>query len=139
MPLVGELVLIVDDTDMNVRLARDVLRFAGFRTLDAGTAGEGIALAAFATLVARPLALAPLLAPTALQRREAAFVVWAGLKGAVPILLAAFALGKHVSDAHRIYDIVFVVVLISVVVQGGSIATAARWLGIEPRSATRRA
>ena len=46
MPLVGELVLIVDDTEMNVRLARDVLRFAGFRTLDAGTAGEGIALAA---------------------------------------------------------------------------------------------
>ena len=42
----GELILIVDDTDMNVRLARDVLRFAGFRTLEAGTAGEAISLAA---------------------------------------------------------------------------------------------
>jgi two-component system, cell cycle response regulator DivK len=42
----GELILIVDDTEMNVRLARDVLRFAGFRTLEAGTGGEGISLAA---------------------------------------------------------------------------------------------
>jgi two-component system cell cycle response regulator DivK len=42
----GELILIVDDNDKNVKLARDVLRFAGFRTLEAGTAGEGISLTA---------------------------------------------------------------------------------------------
>jgi two-component system cell cycle response regulator DivK len=41
-----ELVLIVDDNDKNARLARDVLRFAGFRTLEAGTGGEGLSLAA---------------------------------------------------------------------------------------------
>jgi len=41
----SELVLIVDDNEKNVKLARDVLRFAGFRTLEAGTAGEGISLA----------------------------------------------------------------------------------------------
>ena len=40
-----ELILIVDDNEKNVKLARDVLRFAGFRTLEAGTAGEGISLA----------------------------------------------------------------------------------------------
>jgi two-component system cell cycle response regulator DivK len=40
-----ELVLIVDDNEKNVKLARDVLRFAGFRTLEAATAGDGIALA----------------------------------------------------------------------------------------------
>ena len=40
------LVLIVDDNEMNVKLARDVLRYAGFRTLEAGTGGEGVALAA---------------------------------------------------------------------------------------------
>ncbi|MFL5800103.1 MAG: response regulator [Actinomycetota bacterium] len=45
MPVGGELILIVDDTEMNVRLARDVLRFAGFRTLEARTAGEGVSLA----------------------------------------------------------------------------------------------
>ena len=43
--MADELVLIVDDNEMNVKLARDVLRFAGFRTLEAGTAGEGISLA----------------------------------------------------------------------------------------------
>jgi two-component system cell cycle response regulator DivK len=40
-----ELILIVDDNEMNVKLARDVLRFAGFRTLEAGTGGEGVAIA----------------------------------------------------------------------------------------------
>jgi two-component system cell cycle response regulator DivK len=44
--LSDELILIVDDNEKNVKLARDVLRFAGFRTLEAGTAGEGLSLAA---------------------------------------------------------------------------------------------
>ncbi len=39
------LVLIVDDNEKNVKLARDVLRFAGFRTLEAGSGGEGVSLA----------------------------------------------------------------------------------------------
>ena len=43
--MAGELVLIVDDNDTNVKLARDVLRFAGFRTLEAGTGGEALRLA----------------------------------------------------------------------------------------------
>jgi two-component system cell cycle response regulator DivK len=42
----NELILIVDDNEKNVKLARHVLRFAGFRTLEAGTAGEGVSLAA---------------------------------------------------------------------------------------------
>ena len=42
----GELVLIVDDNDRNLRLARDVLRFGGLRTVEASTATEGIRLAA---------------------------------------------------------------------------------------------
>jgi cell volume regulation protein A len=101
---------------------------------------EGIALAVFVAFVARPLAVGPLLAPTSLRRGEVVFVMWAGLKGAVPILLAAFALGRHVPEAHHLYDIVFVVVLVSVVVQGSSLAWAARKLGVEVREpATRRA
>ena len=43
--MADELVLIVDDNEKNMRLARDVLRFAGFRTLEATTGGEAIALA----------------------------------------------------------------------------------------------
>jgi len=42
----GELVLIVDDNERNVKLARDVLKFAGFRTLEARSGGEGVSLAA---------------------------------------------------------------------------------------------
>jgi potassium/hydrogen antiporter len=95
---------------------------------------EGVALAGFVALVARPIALGPLLLPTSLRPGEVAFVMWGGLKGAVPILLAAFAVGRHVPDAHRVYDIVFVVVLVSVVVQGSSLSWAARRLGVTPRA-----
>ncbi|HEV7642277.1 MAG TPA: cation:proton antiporter, partial [Gaiellaceae bacterium] len=69
-----------------------------------------------------------LLAPVRLRHGERLFVIWGGLKGAVPILLAAFAVTHHVHDAMRIYETVFVVVLASVVVQGGTIPAAARRL-----------
>jgi cell volume regulation protein A len=95
---------------------------------------EGVALAAFTALVARPLSVGPLLAPTSLRRGEVVFVMWGGLKGAVPILLAAFAVARHVPDANLLYDLVFVVVLVSVVVQGSSLSWAARRLGVTPRA-----
>jgi potassium/hydrogen antiporter len=94
---------------------------------------EGIALAAFAAVVARPLAVGALLAPARLRHGERLFVIWGGLKGAVPILLAAFTVTRHVHDAMLIYDTVFVVVLASVIVQGATIGPAARRLGIEIR------
>jgi cell volume regulation protein A len=125
-------------------LAEIVVFVALGLTIDLGAVSgdrwaEGLAFAAFAALVARPLALGPLLAPTTLRAGEVLFVMWGGLKGAVPILLAAFALGRHVHGAQRIYDIVFVVVLASVVVQGGTIWPAARRLGIELRPLRRPA
>jgi two-component system cell cycle response regulator DivK len=43
--MTGELILIVEDNEKNMKLARDVLRFKGYRTLEAGTAAEGIVLA----------------------------------------------------------------------------------------------
>jgi cell volume regulation protein A len=86
---------------------------------------EGLALAAILAFVVRPLAVWPLLAPVRLSRGEKAFIVWGGLKGAVPILLGALAVLAAVDDAGRIYGIVFVVVLFSVIVQGGTIAFAA--------------
>ena len=83
------------------------------------------AFAAFAAVVARPLALGPLLVPTTLRAGEVLFVMWGGLKGAVPILLAAFAVLGDAPDAPRIYGIVFVVVACSVLVQGATIPLAA--------------
>ena len=100
---------------------------------------DGLLLAAFAAFIARPLALGALLAPARLRTGERLFVMWGGLKGAVPILLAAFALARHVDNAQRIYETVFVVVLASVVVQGGTIAVAARRLGVVMRPTPRGA
>jgi potassium/hydrogen antiporter len=94
---------------------------------------EGLALAVILALIARPLAVGPLLAPMRMRRNERLFILWGGLRGAVPILLAAFALLAAVEDADRVYDIVFVVVAFSVIVQGSSIPFAARRLGIRMR------
>jgi potassium/hydrogen antiporter len=65
-----------------------------------------------------------------MRHNERLFVIWSGLRGAVPILLAAFAVLAAVDDAERVYDIVFVVVAVSVIVQGSSIPWVARRLGI---------
>jgi cell volume regulation protein A len=87
---------------------------------------EGVVLALFLAFVARPLVVGALLVPVRLRPRERVFVAWGGLKGAVPILLAAFALLGGVREGQRIYDLVFIVVAFSVIVQGATIPFAAR-------------
>jgi cell volume regulation protein A len=94
---------------------------------------DGLVLAAALAFVARPLVVMPLLAPFRLSRGERLFVTWGGLKGAVPILLASFAVLGGVDDATGIYGIVFVVVAFSVVVQGTTIPYAASRLGVPMR------
>jgi potassium/hydrogen antiporter len=95
---------------------------------------DGLVLAGVLAFVARPLAVGPLLLPARLTRGERLFVMWSGLKGAVPILLASFVVLGAVEDADRIYGIVFVVVAFSVVLQGASIPAAASRLGVPMRS-----
>jgi potassium/hydrogen antiporter len=65
---------------------------------------------------------------TQLSRNERIFVASAGLKGAVPILLGSLLLGAHVLHAERLYGIVVVVVMFSVLVQGTLVPTFARLL-----------
>jgi cell volume regulation protein A len=96
---------------------------------------DGLILAAVLAVIARPLAVGPLLLPARLSRGERMFVIWSGLKGAVPILLASFAVLGDVTDAGRIYGIVFVVVAFSVVLQGASIQFAAARLGVPMKTA----
>jgi cell volume regulation protein A len=98
---------------------------------------DGLLLAIALAFVARPLGLAPLLAPMELRLGEKLFIAWGGLKGAVPILLAAFAILADVDDARRIYEIVFVVVLFSVVVQGATVPFVASRLGVRMRTVDR--
>ena len=92
---------------------------------------EGAALACMLAVVIRPAAVFAVLAPVRMARAERAFIALSGLKGAVPILLAAFALLAEVEDAQRIYDIVFVVVVLSVTVQGTLLPFSGRALGIQ--------
>ncbi len=94
---------------------------------------DGVVLAVVLALVARPLVVGALLLPTRLRVGERLFVMWGGLKGAVPIFLAAFAILAGVEDAHTLYGIVFVVVALSVVIQGSSIPLAASLAGVPMR------
>ncbi|MEO5533944.1 MAG: cation:proton antiporter [Pseudolysinimonas sp.] len=86
----------------------------------------GFAIAALLIFVIRPVLVGLLIAPVRLRRGERAFVLWAGLKGAVPILLGMLILGSGVADADRLYAIIFIVVVISVLLQGGLVPLFAR-------------
>jgi cell volume regulation protein A len=94
---------------------------------------EGIVLAFGLALLARPLVVLVTLALARLSWAERAFITWSGLKGAVPILLAAFALLGGITGAERVYGVVFVVVLVSVVGQGTLVPFVARALDIPMR------
>ncbi len=91
---------------------------------------QGLVLAVVLGFVVRPLVVTPLLLPSKLSRGERLFVTWAGLKGAVPILLASLAVVGGTEQAPEIYGIVFVVVLFSVVVQGTLVPHVAGRLGV---------
>jgi cell volume regulation protein A len=94
----------------------------------------GLALAALLALVIRPLLVGVLLWPVRLRASERLFVLWSGLKGAVPILLGAFIVQARITGSPVIYEIIFVVVTFSVIVQGGTIPTLARLLKIPVRT-----
>jgi potassium/hydrogen antiporter len=93
----------------------------------------GLALALLLAVVVRPVLVGVLLWPVRLTREERLFVLWAGLKGAVPVLLGTYILTSGQPDSVRAYDIVFVVVLFSVVVQGGLVPLIARRLRLPVR------
>jgi potassium/hydrogen antiporter len=85
-----------------------------------------LGIGAVLTFLVRPLLVGLVLLPVRLRRGERAFVLWSGLKGVVPILLGTYVVVEGAPDAERIYAVVFVVVLLSVVVQGGLVPTLAR-------------
>jgi cell volume regulation protein A len=93
----------------------------------------GLVVWAVLAAVVRPLALEPLLAGSGLRRREKSFIMFAGLKGAVPILLGGLIVAEGVPDDHRLYGIVVVVVVLSVVVQGSLVPSVAHRLGVPMR------
>jgi cell volume regulation protein A len=96
-------------------------------------APTGLALALALAFVARPLAVLATLVPFRMPWRERIFVSWVGLRGAVPIVLAAFPVLRQVPAADELFHLVFFVVLVSGLVPGATVPWAARRLGLARR------
>lgn len=90
----------------------------------------GLALAALLMFVARPAAVAVCLLPFGYDWREVGFASWAGLKGAVPIILGIYPLMFGAEHAGVIFNLIFFVVLVSVLIQGLSLGPLARLLKV---------
>jgi cell volume regulation protein A len=110
-------VVLGSTVDLEVLTRRDVLV-------------PGLVLGAVLAVVIRPAVVGGCLAPARLQRNELTFVMFAGLKGAVPILLGEMLLRFDVPEAQRLFGIVVVVVVLSVLVQGALVPTVAQRLGL---------
>ncbi len=63
-----------------------------------------------------------------------AFLSWAGLRGAVPIVLMTIPLAEGVTDSPRLFDVVFVMVVIYTLLTGPTLPLVARWLGVDRRT-----
>jgi potassium/hydrogen antiporter len=90
-----------------------------------------LAVVAVMTLIGRPLACAVSLAPLGFSAREITAVSWLGLRGAVPIVLATFALSAGIGDAAAVFNVVFFIVLTSALVQGTTAIPVIRRLGLD--------
>jgi cell volume regulation protein A len=93
-------------------------------------AWSALALTAVLIFVARPLAVAVSVSPFGYRLREQIFLSWAGLRGAVPIVLATFALSAHVGGSDTIFNAVFFVTLVSTLAQGMTLEPFAHRLGL---------
>jgi cell volume regulation protein A len=89
-----------------------------------------VAVAFVLMLVARPVAVFLCLAPFRFNWREKTFVAWVGLRGAVAIFLASIPMLVGLPKAHVYFDVAFVVVIISLLLQGWTLAVAARKLHV---------
>jgi cell volume regulation protein A len=94
-------------------------------------AGLSLLVSLFLMFVARPISVLAILLPAKISLREKTMVSWVGLRGAVPIVLATFPLLAKLPNAGMIFDIVFFIVLTSILVQGTSIPIMARWLRVD--------
>lgn len=108
-----------------------VLGMLVFPSQLAGVALGALLIAMFLILVARPVAVWATLWHTGYNNREKTFIAWTGLRGAVPIVLATFPLMAGYEHSPLVFNIVFFIVLTSVLVQGTLLNRVARWLGVD--------
>ncbi|HWH94642.1 MAG TPA: potassium/proton antiporter [Baekduia sp.] len=91
---------------------------------------EGTVLALVLVLLARPLAAVLCTAPFGFSAREQVVLGWAGLRGAVPVVLATFPVIEGIPRSHEFFNIVFFVVLLSTILQGTTFEPLAKRLGV---------
>ena len=103
----------------------------------AGDVVAAIVVGLVLLLVARPLSVVASLVWFRIPWSQQIFLSWAGLRGAVPIVLATFPVVAGVADSHRLLNIVFMLVVVFTLVQGPSLGPIAQWLGLISREATR--
>lgn len=96
----------------------------------AASAGPAVIVALVLMLLARPIAVFLCLAPFRFAWREKVFIAWTGLRGAVAIFLASIPMLVGLSKAYLYFDVAFVVVIISLLLQGWTLAAAARRLHV---------
>jgi len=93
--------------------------------------GLGLLAALFLMIVARPVSVFVTLAFSGVPITEKLMISWVGLRGAVPIVLATFPLLAGMPRAEMIFDLVFFIVLTSILLQGTSLPLFAKWLKLE--------
>jgi len=96
--------------------------------------GVAIAIALFLIFIARPISVILCLAPFETKPKDMSYISWVGLRGSVPIILATFPATYGIAGADAIFNVVFFIVLTSVLVQGMTLVPAAKWLGVAERT-----
>lgn len=95
---------------------------------------DGMMVAVFMILIARPLSVFISLSMSDFNWREKALISWIGLRGAVPIVMATYPLVAGISRAEYIFNLVFFVALSSLLLQGTTISFMAKLLGLEEKT-----
>ena len=91
----------------------------------------GVAAGSFLMLVARPIATFTCLAPfRSLSRKARAYISWVGLRGAVPIIFATYPWVAKIEGAEIVFNVVFIMTILSLVVQGTTVSSMAELFGL---------
>lgn len=101
------------------------------------TIGLAVVVGGLLTFVARPVSVVVSAVVRPMKWAELAFISWAGLRGAVPIVLATIPLAEGVAGAARLFDIVFVLVVLDTLITAPSLPLTARLLRVARRSEPR--